>query len=451
MDIKSITIFLFLPILLFSQSHSIIIDGNPSDWIGTPSSTIHGTTYSAGEWIYTGEANDMRTEPGLFWVKNEDITEVRFATDGTNFLGLIKVDNISAIDLGLYSIAINNGTGTINWIGDDTQSIFGNNIQQASIYFDIHFITRDGQNNLHIELNKGSGWYFASNNAAVNFSYAYNCIEFSIPLTELGLESNSNITLTFATFFKNEYTSPFVSNNEKDNTYDLLGSDAIDVMTPGAPESNILERENYLIYGVIQHFAQIDLSLAPLPVELVSFGGIFINNSIQLNWETATEVSNYGFEILRSSESEQWKKIGFIPGHGNSAYPNQYSFIDNNATIGEFSYQLNQIDLDGTSELSEIITIKAGELISSILLNQNYPNPFNPRTQISFAVKEKCNLKLVVYDLLGNEIANLFNGEVLPNKVYKAEFDGTNLSSGIYFYQLITPRKIEVKKMLLIK
>ncbi len=451
MDIKSITIFLFLPILLYSQSHSIIIDGNPSDWIGTPSSTIHGTTYSSGEWIYTGEANDTRTASGVFWVKNVDITEVRFATDGTNFLGLIKVNNIGAIELAIYSIAINNGTGKWNWIGDDSESKFGYDVQRASINIDIHCITEGTANIPRIELNTGDGWNFPSNNAVVNYTLENNCIEFSIPLNEIGLVFNSNINVTLATFFRNEFNAPYVSNNEKDNTYNLEGSDAFDVMTPGAPEGNVLEREYYLIYEIIQYFAQIDLSQAPLPVELISFEGNFINKAIYLNWETATEVSNYGFEILRSQKGGRWEKIGFVPGHGNSASPNQYSFIDKIATIGEYSYQLNQIDLDGTSELSEIINIKAGELITPLLLNQNYPNPFNPRTQINFAVKEKCNLKLIVYDLLGNEVATLFNGEVLPNIIYKSEFDGSNLSSGIYFYQLITPSKIEVKKMLLIK
>lgn len=455
MSIKLLTIFLFLPILAIAQSHSIVIDGNPSDWIGTPSSTIHGTTYSAGEWIYTGEANDIRTDIGILWLKNEDLTEVRFATDGTNLLGLIKVVNIANIEFGFYSIALNNGTeGKMNWIGDDSQVLFGSNIQKASTNIDIHCIREGGFNILRIELNNGTGWYFPSNKAVANYSIENNCIEFSIPLSELGLVSNNNINVTMATFFTSDIYSFAVSNNEKDNTYDFEGSDVIDVMTPGAARGDISIREPYYIYltnGIIQSFAQIDLSQAPLPVELISFSGIYINNSTVINWETATEVNNYGFEILRLREGNNWEKIGFIPGHGNSATPNQYSFIDKTASMGEYSYRLNQIDLDGTSELSEIITVKAGELATSILLNQNYPNPFNPKTQINFAVKEKCNLKLIVYDLLGNEIATLFDGEVLQNTLYKTEFDGTELSTGIYFYQLITPTKIEVKKMLLIK
>ncbi|MCK9279719.1 MAG: T9SS type A sorting domain-containing protein [Melioribacteraceae bacterium] len=451
MDIKIIIFFLFFPIISVAQSHSIIIDGNPSDWIGTPSSTVHGTTYSSSEWIYTGEINDTRTDTSPFWIDGEDITEVRFATDGTDFFGMIKVKSLNPIDLPVYSIALNNGTGNMNYIGDESQTIFGYNKQRSSTNIDIHFIQIGGMDDLCIELFSGDGWYFPSNNAKVSYNLSYNCVEFSIPLNELGITSTSNIVITLASFFRNDYYLLAASNNDKDNTVDFPGSDAVDVMTPGASQGDLTVREEYHTYGLIQSFAEIDISQAPLPVELTSFSGVFANNSILLNWETATEVNNYGFEIQRISLIGEWEKIGFIQGHGNSAAPNQYSFIDKTASFGEYSYRLNQIDLDGTSELYEAITIKARDLPSTILLNQNYPNPFNPTTQINFAVKEKCNAKLIVYDVLGNEISTLFNGEVNPNTIYKAEFDGSNLCTGIYFYKLVASSSIESKKMLLIK
>ncbi|MFA7288901.1 MAG: T9SS type A sorting domain-containing protein [Melioribacteraceae bacterium] len=452
MNIKSIIIFfLFLPIFSAAQSHSIIVDGNPSDWIGTPSTTVHGTTYSSSEWIYTGDINDTRTDYSPFWIAGEDIIEVRFATDGINFFGMIKVKSLNPIDLPVYSIAINNGTGNMNYIGDESQTIFVNNKQKSSTNIDLHCIQMDGLNIFSIELYAGDGWYFPSGNANVSYNLSSNCVEFSIPLIELGITSTSTIVVTLASFFRNDFNLPPVSNNDKDNTQDFPGSDVVDVMTPGASQGDLSVREEYHTSGYIQSFAEIDLSQAPLPVELISFTGVFINNTILLNWETATEVNNYGFEIQRVSINGEWEKIGFIEGHGNSASPHQYSFIDGTASYGKFSYRLKQIDLDGTSELSNEITINTRDITTTLILNQNYPNPFNPTTQINFAVKEKCNAKLLVYDLLGNEIASLFNGEVNPNTIYKAEFDGSNLSTGIYFYQLITPFRIESKKMLLIK
>ena len=58
---------------------------------------------------------------------------------------------------------------------------------------------------------------------------------------------------------------------------------------------------------------------------------------------------------------------------------------------------------------------------------------------------------LKVYDVIGNEVAVLFNGQAAANKVYEREFDATNLSTGIYFYRLTTDSKVENRKMLLIK
>ena len=85
------------------------------------------------------------------------------------------------------------------------------------------------------------------------------------------------------------------------------------------------------------------------------------------------------------------------------------------------------------------------------MLEQNYPNPFNPTTTIKFALAETQKAELKVFDILGNEVSTLFNGIADGGKVYETEFDGANLSSGIYFYRLESENKVESRKMLLIK
>ena len=92
----------------------------------------------------------------------------------------------------------------------------------------------------------------------------------------------------------------------------------------------------------------------------------------------------------------------------------------------------------------------SGEVPSSYSLNQNYPNPFNPVTNINFALPKSGNVTLKVYDMLGNLVTTLYNG-FKPAGYYNTNFDGTNLSSGIYFYQLKADNFIETKKMTLIK
>lgn len=93
----------------------------------------------------------------------------------------------------------------------------------------------------------------------------------------------------------------------------------------------------------------------------------------------------------------------------------------------------------------------AGDVIAvDFKLDQNYPNPFNPSTKIPFDIKKKFNVKLVVFDMLGRQVATLVNEELSPNH-YEFTFDGTNFSSGTYFYQLIIDGAAQTKQMMLIK
>lgn len=83
-------------------------------------------------------------------------------------------------------------------------------------------------------------------------------------------------------------------------------------------------------------------------------------------------------------------------------------------------------------------------------LAQNYPNPFNPTTSISFDLPNTSNVNLVVYDVLGQEVVTLVDGVKSAGR-HSVQFDGTNLNSGMYFYQLKTSDQIITKKMLLAK
>ncbi len=93
--------------------------------------------------------------------------------------------------------------------------------------------------------------------------------------------------------------------------------------------------------------------------------------------------------------------------------------------------------------------------IINYLLSQNYPNPFNPTTKIKYTIPfvethRYASVKLKVYDILGNEIETLVNKEQSPGE-YEVEFNGSNLSSGIYFYRLSAGSFIQTKKMILMK
>ncbi|MFZ1291257.1 MAG: T9SS type A sorting domain-containing protein [Melioribacteraceae bacterium] len=90
------------------------------------------------------------------------------------------------------------------------------------------------------------------------------------------------------------------------------------------------------------------------------------------------------------------------------------------------------------------------KIISENFLNQNFTNPFNPTTKISYQLPEKSIVTLKVYDILGREIAELVN-DSRETGYHEVTFDASNLSSGIYYYQIKAGDFIQSRKMLLIK
>jgi hypothetical protein len=110
---------------------------------------------------------------------------------------------------------------------------------------------------------------------------------------------------------------------------------------------------------------------------------------------------------------------------------------------------LKQIDYDGSFEFSNIVEV---EILTPIqfLLEQNYPNPFNPSTTIEYSIPESGNVKLQVYNSLGEELVTLVNDYKEAGN-YKINFNASDLSSGIYYYRLASNSFNEIKKMILLK
>src|SRR5690554_1820797 len=188
-----------------------------------------------------------------------------------------------------------------------------------------------------------------------------------------------------------------------------------------------------------------------LPVELESTNAALLNKAVVLQWTTLTEVNNYGFDIQKSFDGVNWNKIGFVSGNGNSNSVKNYSFTDKDLPQpGNYYYRLKQINNDGTFEYSNAVSINVGT-ISDYYLTQNFPNPFNPETKIKFSVKERSKSSLIVYDVLGNEVQKLFDDFAEPDKIYEINFNGSGLSSGVYYYRFISGNSSEIKKMILLK
>ncbi len=192
------------------------------------------------------------------------------------------------------------------------------------------------------------------------------------------------------------------------------------------------------------------LDLVNVPVELTSFSANTNNaGQVVLNWETATETNNRIFEIERKTATGEYATVGFINGQGTTTQPHSYSFVDKNVNPGTYTYRLRQVDFNGQSEYSNEVEVSvSGPLTFN--LQQNYPNPFNPTTTIYYTVPEAGQVNLVVYNLIGEQVAVLVNGVVTSGQ-HEVTFNAKSLPSGAYFYKLQSGNSVTIKKMLLLK
>jgi hypothetical protein len=197
-----------------------------------------------------------------------------------------------------------------------------------------------------------------------------------------------------------------------------------------------------------------DSLFSDLPVELGLLTAVVNESSIQLNWETRTEVNSNIYELNRAlvstkNEALAWDNIGFVKAAGTSTIPRKYSFTDKNLQSGKYQYRLKMIDNDGTFEYSKIIEAEVA-VPKHYELSQNYPNPFNPNTVISYSVSTASNVTLMVYNSLGQTIKVLEFGFKNAGN-YSINFNASDLPSGIYFYKLEAGQFFQIKKMILLK
>lgn len=254
---------------------------------------------------------------------------------------------------------------------------------------------------------------------------------------------NSDIYFAMSTNSGDTWTQPVNLSNNPDNSYQgrialkrYPGSDSLFVVWYDYSTGNaeILGRRG--VYGYT------------VPVELISFTGEISGDTRILKWTTSTETNNSHFELFRIRNNSS-EFTGKIDGAGTSTESRNYEFIDRSVAAGKVLYHLWQIDLDGTRNFLGEVDLDE-MLPASVVLEQNYPNPFNPETVIRYALPVPGYVKGTVYDLLGNEIATLINGEKQAGH-HEVKFNGSGLGSGIYIFRLETGDQRQAIKLLLNK
>jgi len=186
--------------------------------------------------------------------------------------------------------------------------------------------------------------------------------------------------------------------------------------------------------------------------------------------QTESEINNQGFELWKSEEEDSDYRLiasyhddGALQGYGNTPVRHVYNFTDPYVTSGQtYSYQLTDVDITGVTTIHDPISITVNasdtsgdpEQFSGIPtkfnLYQNFPNPFNPRTIINYELRITTEVKLSIYNLLGQKVVILVSEKQEAGR-YQVEWDASGFASGVYYYIFDAGEFHDVKKMILLQ
>ncbi len=174
------------------------------------------------------------------------------------------------------------------------------------------------------------------------------------------------------------------------------------------------------------------------PIELVSFTGKAGQDHIALQWRTATERDNDYMEVQRSKDGKRFEAIGVVAGHGTSAMPHDYTFVDEQPLPGVNYYRLKQVDFDGKYEYHKIIAVFfKEEIIEPVLV---YPTVANDQINIKLSQETETNGEMVITDLAGRVVMRT----PLPANTQQQTLEVHSLRPGHYVITIRTERKTSI-------
>jgi len=191
-----------------------------------------------------------------------------------------------------------------------------------------------------------------------------------------------------------------------------------------------------------------------LPVELTDFSAVTNGSTAQLEWTTASETNNAGFEIQhRPPQASGYTAGGFVeskaPG-GTSTEPHTYRYAVEDLSSGTHRFRLRQVDTDGDETLSEPVTVEV-RADRSLTLSPAQPNPARRSSRADFTVRNKGRATVALYNVLGQKVRTLFDRSVMPGRTYEVPVPATSLPSGTYFLQIQAPSGTKTRQVTIVK
>ena len=397
--------------------------------------TTSGTFYVARQSIYTS------TDNGGNW------TAISGSVNGSNAVRemAISKSNASIMYATSGSLVFKSTNAGVTWT-NVTSGLPNKTITSVTVYptdENLVFLTFSGfgTNKVYKSTNGGTNWVSINGNlpdSPVNDLYVHT--------GNIGYPN---------TFFVATDIGIFLTENDGANWFEIsTGMPNTVVMHLDYSPSNQMLRAGTHGRGVYEAFVDFII-----PVELISFSASQQDKKIMLNWKTATETNNSHFEVERKFKNQEWEKLDIVAGAGTITEYRNYFYEDDFTSLpysGTVLYRLKQVDYNGEFEYSNVIAVDAEFIPTKISISQNYPNPFNPVTTIKYWLNIEANVKIDIYNSLGQSIEAVVN-EVQSAGNYSVQWDGTNYASGIYFYafEVIDQNQSilhkEMKKLILLK
>lgn len=188
-----------------------------------------------------------------------------------------------------------------------------------------------------------------------------------------------------------------------------------------------------------------------LPVELVAFNAIVDGPDVVLQWNTATETDNAGFEVeiasvgndgdrplqesAQTTSAKEWQTVHFINGHGTTLEPQSYTYRLSDLDPGTYRFRLKQLDFDGAFAYSPEVEITL-EVPGTHVLSEVYPNPFNTQATFTLAVARAQHVEVSVYDVTGRQVRELHDGLLAAQRPHRLVLDGAGLPNGLYLIRV---------------
>ncbi len=172
-----------------------------------------------------------------------------------------------------------------------------------------------------------------------------------------------------------------------------------------------------------------------LPVELASFDARLDGDDAVLNWNTASETNNAGFAVDHASGAGDFEQVGWVDGLGTTSERQSYQFVVEGLSAGRHRFRLRQEDLDGSTNLSEVVRVKVRPE-GPISIEKIAPNPVRESAMLRFVLREKGPVAVSLYDVLGRRVRTLYEGRASEGRVQRVRLNASSLPSGVYLLRV---------------